>query len=312
MLAVDSRNWHSWHYWKRLLLFFGLSIVIILVSLPLLQGILLTLALLYVPCSPVHSTPADFGLDAESLTLPASAGGNIRAYYISSKNGAVVIIPPAYNGDRNSRLFQAAMLNRHGYGVFLFDSRRCAGMGPHSLGYQEVAEVGDALTYVSSRTDVDPDRIGVHGFSSAGATAIMAAAKYRALRAVVAEGGYGDYLRHALGGYDPTLNSAANLYLVLHRVASRVTYRLVIGSGMEKLSPLSAIGDVAPRPVLLIYGSLEPSLGGGREQAVACDCAELWVVPDAWHGGYQAVAPTEYEARIIAFFNDALLKTKLE
>jgi hypothetical protein len=156
MLAAIPERWRNRQYWLRLLRFFLVTMVMALLGLPLLQGVLFTQLLLYVPCGKVSNTPADFDLVVESITVPASAGGSFQAYYIPSENGAVVIMPPAYNGDRNGRLFQAAMLSRRGYGVFLFDSRRCSGMGPHSLGYQEVSEVVDALTYVGRRPDVDP------------------------------------------------------------------------------------------------------------------------------------------------------------
>jgi pimeloyl-ACP methyl ester carboxylesterase len=69
------------------------------------------------------------------------------------------------------------------------------------------------------------------------------------------------------------------------------------------------IGDITPRPILLIYGTEEASLSGALEQlAAAGDNAELWVVDGADHGDYLAVAPGDYEQRVIAFFDRALLE----
>jgi dipeptidyl aminopeptidase/acylaminoacyl peptidase len=198
------------------------------------------------------------------------------------------------------------MLAQHGYGVFTFESRPCAGMGPMSLGYAEVDEVADALDYLLSRPDVDPQRIGVYGFSSAGATSVMAAARLPSLQAVVAEGGYGDFGDNALGrGWEQGLGL---YFLPLYRWGFRQSYRWIAGD-INALSPVTVIGQIRPRPILLIYGSQEVSLPGAYQQLEAAgDNAELWVVEGATHGTYRFVAPEAYEARIVTFFDQALRK----
>jgi dipeptidyl aminopeptidase/acylaminoacyl peptidase len=293
-------------YWLRLTTFFVGVVTLTLTSLPLLLGALSAGWLLYVPCGRSAATPAAFGLPAEPVSLPARAGGSFNGLFIPGSNGAVIIMPPPFNADRHARLPEAAMLHRHGYSIFLFDSRPCAGMGPLSLGYNEVDEVADALDYVSRRPEVEPARVGLHGFSSAGATAIMAAARYPQVRAVVAEGGYADFNRTALGE-TAQLRHVADAFLWLYRAGMRLTYRLVIGAGIEQLSPLAVIDQLAPRPLLLIYGSREASLPGARLQAAAAGpSAQLWVVEGAGHGTYAQIAPAEYERRIVDFFDAAL------
>ncbi len=292
-------------YWLRLLGFFVLTLVIALISLPVLLGALVTLGLLYAPCLDSHPTPADYGYEWEDITIQARAGGSFRGYFIPGTNGAAIIIPPTGSSSHNARLPEAVVLLRHGYSVFTFESRLCAKMGSLSLGYREVDEVADVLNYLLKRQDVDPERIGIKGFSTAGATAIMATARLPALRAVVAEGGYGDFAKNAL---DPGPSSGLTAYFwALYHWSTRLIYRLATGLDIDSLSPVSAIGDIAPRPILLIYGSQERSLPAGRQQKVAAgDNAELWIVPGAGHGNYLNVAPEEYEARVVAFFDEAL------
>ncbi len=296
----------DWRYWLRLLRLFIFALAAALFSLPLLMGALFTLALLYVPCSESSTIPSDYGYNWEDITLPARAGGSFRGYFMPGTNGATIIMPPPLSAGRSGRLREAAMLRGHGYAVFTFESRRCAGMGPLSLGYKEVDEVADVLDYLLIRPDVDPDRIGIFGFSSAGATAIMATARLPRLRAVVAEGGYGDFVENGLGtgsGHDPIIA----LFLTGYRWSTKVTYRLVTGLDMSVLSPVSVIGEIAPRPILLIYGSRETSLAGGRQQqAAAGDNAHLWIVTGAGHGNYLDVAPEAYEAHIVGFFDETL------
>ena len=292
-------------YWLRLAGFFLFTLAWAVLTLPLWQGALFMFGLLHVPCGASGDTPGDYGYAWEDVIIEARAGGAFQGYFIPGENGATVIIPPALAAGRGNRLNEADVLRRHGYGVLAFESRRCADMGAVSLGFQETAEVADALAYLLDRPDIDPDRIGVLGFSSAGATAVMAAAQLPGLRAVVAEGGYGDFAEETLGPSPRT--NLLGLYQTLFNWSARWTYRLVTGIDIRLLSPKDVIGRIEPRPVLLIYGSREVSLVGARQQlAAAGPNTSLWVVPDAGHGDYLQVAPEEYERRVVEFFGQAL------
>jgi pimeloyl-ACP methyl ester carboxylesterase len=294
-------------YWLRLVGFFVLAQTVALISLPLLMGAAAMLGLLYAPCHGSQATPADYGYEWEDVTLPARIGGRFQGAFIPGPNGATIIMPPTGSADISARLPEAAMLRQHGYSVFIYESRRCADLGPLSLGYDEVNEIADVLDYLRTHQDVDPERIGIQGFSMAGAMAIMAAARYPALRAVVAEGGYGDFTENAI---NPGAGRGWRAYFrQLFVWSTRLTYRLVTGFGLEVLSPVSVIGELNSRPVLLIYGSQEPSLAGGRlQEAAGGDNTELWIVPGAGHGNYRQVAPEAYEARVIGFFDRTLGK----
>ena len=297
---------HNKRYWLRLGGFFGVTLTVAVVSLPFALGVLSTLGLLYAPCVGDDPHSQEYGYTWEDVTLEAQAGGTFRGYFIHGHNGATIIMPPTGSSGRAGRWPQTQLLVEHGYAVFTFESRRCAGMGPLSLGYDEVDEVADALDYLLTRPDVDPERIGIYGFSSAGATALMAAARLSEIDAVIAEGGYGDFFKNALG--QTTRRDFVGLVERAYRRPFRPTYRWVIGHDLERLSPVSVIDQIAPRPILLIYGSREVSLAGGREQlAAAGDNAELWVVEGAGHGDYLAVAPAEYKARLVGFFDEALV-----
>jgi pimeloyl-ACP methyl ester carboxylesterase len=292
-------------YWLRLLGFFVSVLTVALATLPLLIGAGSTFALLYMPCHDSNVTPAEYGYAWEDIIVQTRAGDSFRGYFISGANGATVIMPPAMASGRGSRLHEAAVLLRHGYAVFAYESRRCAGQGPLTLGFREVEDVADAVDYLVTRPDVDPERIGVHGFSSAGATAIMATARLPALRAVVAEGGYGDFVENTIGSSNACGLTA---YFELgFSWSTQLTYRLITGLDMDQLSPRRVISDIAPRPILLIYGSRERSLIGGRQQKAAAGTnAELWIVPEAGHGNYLTIAPEAYEARVVEFFDQAL------
>ncbi|MBI5930584.1 MAG: prolyl oligopeptidase family serine peptidase [Chloroflexi bacterium] len=302
----SARQLHrfSRRYWLRLVRLLIVMILVVGIVLPLLAGAIPTYAILHGACGDNGERISDFGHAWESVAIPAHVGGQFRAYFVPSTNGATIIVPPAHRSGLNNRLAEADVLIRHGYGVLGFESRVCAKIGSSSLGYKEVSEVGDALHYLQTRSDVDSQKIGILGFSSAGATSIMAAARYPKIKAVVAEGGYAD-----MGGLVDG-NARLRYPDTLIRFSIRVSYRLFAGISIEKLSPVNVIKDIYPRPILLIYGTEEPSLPGAhKERKAAGDNAELWVVEGAIHGGYMAVAAAEYEQRVIEFFNRALLQS---
>lgn len=291
-------------YWLRIVRLLTVAILFVGILLPLLAGAIPTYVILHGNCHDDGVRPDDYGHHWEAVTIDADAGGKFNAYFVAGTNGATIIIPPAHRGGLNNRQEEADVLIRNGYSVLGFESRRCADMGALSLGYKEVSEVGDALEYLRTRPDVNAGKIGLLGFSSAGATSIMAAAQYPEIKALVAEGGYAD-----MGGL---VDGDAKLRYpeTLIRLSIRLTYRVVTGIDIDKLSPKDAINNIHPRPILLIYGTAEPSLPGAYEQQKAAgDNAELWVVNGADHGGYLRTEPDEYERRVIEFFNRTLLRS---
>jgi hypothetical protein len=70
------------------------------------------------------------------------------------------------------------------------------------------------------------------------------------------------------------------------------------------------IGEIAPRPVFLIYA--EPGMGGEvtrqpRYYAAAGEPKQIWKVPDSGHTGGIDAHPAEFERRVVGFLDDALL-----
>ena len=302
---IDPERSTSRHlrYWRRIVTLAVFAVLVTIVAVPAGAGFVMTYALLNPACADNGITPGDFGYTWQDVTLQARAGGSFRGYFMPGNNRAAIIIPPPYGGGRGSRLQEGDVLAQHGYAVFSFESRRCAGMGSLSLGYEETDEVRDALDYLRARADLDPDRIGILGFSSAGATSVMAAARFPEIRAVVAEGGYGDFAEGAVG-----LGTGSNILETIFKASMVISYRIISGTNINKLSPEDMIGSIAPRPILLIYGSRERSLGGAHRQlAAAGENAQLWVVEGAGHGNYLTTAPDKYEQRVVAFFDKALL-----
>lgn len=215
-----------------------------------------------------------------------------------------MILIPGIGQARDGMLDQGAMLARHGYGVLLTDPRLCAAPdAAFTAGYAEVDDVAGALAFVQAQSEVDSNRIGALGFSVGGATAIFSAAQLEGIRAVVSEGNFynlGDDIADT-GGNNSLLES-------FYTQAILFFYRRQTGVDACLISPIHAIGQISPRPVLLIFGEHEVASGHAREQfAAAGGPKSLWVVPGVGHGGYIQTWPEEYEGRVISFFDEALL-----
>lgn len=278
------------------------AVVLTLILVPVVLGISFTHTITTLTgrgCGPTTS-PETFDLPFEEVTFHATESNrDVRGYFIPGTNDVTILVPPTGNIGNGNLMHEIAVLNAHGYAVLVYESRGCHGYQYHSLGYAEVAEVRDALDYLDSRTDVNMDNIGIHGFSTAGATAIFAAARFPEIKAVIAEGNYHDFAEHLA-------DSANGWYGAFYMLGVKLNYRLITGLDMAVLSPVSVIGQIAPRPILLIYGTAEPALYGGRlELAAAGTNAELWEVEGAGHGGYWHVDAEAFEQRVIGFYNRA-------
>ena len=265
-------------------------------------------------CSGQQRTPADVGIsdyrevafspEGNKLSPPGSL--RLQAWWIPSENRAAVILIPGIGQARDGMLAQGAMLARHGYGILLADPRSCARPSAvFTSGYAEVSDVAGALAFVQAQPDVDPERIGVLGYSTGGATAIISAAQLGGIRAVVSEGNFynlGDDIANT-GGH----NSLAETF---YYQAILFFYRRYAGIDARLISPIDAISRISPRPVLLIFGEYEVASGHAYEQlAAAGEPKILWIVPGIGHGGYIQNRPEEYEAQVASFFDEALLST---
>jgi hypothetical protein len=274
------------------------------VSLAVFFEVVLSVAFAYVfthaarPAVPA----AVLGVPYENVRFTTSDGLELAGWYIPSKNGAAVIAFPGRKGPQP----HARMLARHGYGVLLFD-RRGEGNSegdPNTLGWAGDRDLEAALGFLHRRPDVDPDRIGGLGLSVGGEMLLQAAAESPTLRAVVSEGAGTRSIRehvHVSG-------VAKWVLLPQWSVITAATGVFANHAPPPDLDDL--VGRIAPRPIFLIYTphgqgaeTLNPTFYDG-----AGEPKTLWEIPEASHTGGLDARPREYERRVIAFFDAALLR----
>jgi uncharacterized protein len=241
----------------------------------------------------------DLGASAKEVTFRTSDGIELAGIYIPSNNGAAVIAFPGLSGP----VEQARMLARHGYGVLLFDRRGDGGSDGDPYRWAANRDVQAAIAYLQSRSDVDPERIGGLGLSLGGELMLETAAQTDALKAVVSEGAGIRTIREHMHTSGVGKWAQAPFYTVWTGATAVFSNH----APPEDLKEL--VSRIAPRPVFLIYAT--HGLGGEELNpqfyAAAGEPKTLWEIPEAFHTGGLEARPGEYERRVIAFFDSALL-----
>jgi dipeptidyl aminopeptidase/acylaminoacyl peptidase len=298
-------------YWIRIFRFAAAALIVAgataYAGSAIVSGALYARALTHPGCGDTGVSPADVGIaDARDITYQTQPRGSagpltLRAWYVPPKNGAVIILLPGLGGGRDGMLREGAILARHDYGLLMTELRSCVHpTGQTTLGYHESDDLQGAVTWVLEQPDVE--HVGVLGYSLGSVTAVLGTAKDDRIEAVVAEGGFYDLAADIVneGGTN-------SLWETIMFQSILTSFRFETGVRARDISPISVIGQISPRPLFLIYGELEAAQTHPWEQLErAGEPKQLWIVPEAWHGGYLDVASEEWEERVIAFLDAAL------
>jgi uncharacterized protein len=283
-------------YLRRLLLAVGALAATFIVLFPL------ALSYLFTHAARAAVPPAKLGAPYENVAFTTSDGLRLEGWYVPSKNGAAVIAFPGRKGPQR----QTRMLVRHGYGVLLFDRRgEGASEGdPNAFGWSNDKDIEAAVAFLQRRPDVDRNRIGGIGLSVGGEMLLQTAAESEGLRAVVSDGAGARSLREDLA----RPGSAKWLEIPTSAVITAGTALFSNHWVPPNLEDL--VSRIAPRPVLFIYGEHDQQnvieLTPAYYEA-AGEPKALWKVPGASHTGGIEARPNEYERRVVAFFDDALV-----
>jgi len=250
--------------------------------------------------------PEQFGLnDYQEVSFSTSDNLTLRGWYIPGENDATIILLNGI-GARGGMLPEGELLARHGYGLLLFDWRGCGASQEslHTLGYRETLDLLAAADFLAEQTRTK--RIGALGFSLGGAVAIRGAAVHPGIGAVVAMGNYHDLEAEIYGAGDPNPWLST---LFEGQIAWLFQRETGVNFGRDP-EPIELVGQISPRPLLLIYGEQEEALPPASGQLLfqaAGEPKELWLLPNVGHGGYLQAAPAEFEQRVVDFFDRSLL-----
>ena len=266
-----------------------------------------SVAAVNVPSTDHARTPLDVGLDAEHVSFATADGVTLHAWYVPSANGAAVIVRHGSGTTSSSTLDHAAVLASHGFGVLLVDARGHGLSGGRAMdfGWYGDLDTRAAADFLVQRTDVQADAIGGLGLSMGGEELVGAAAADDRLRAVVAEGVTGRTSADHRW-FSEAYGVRGSVQEGIERIQSSFTDLL---TEADKPVSLWTAAKAGPPTLLIAAGTVQD------EGEVAARLADVrpstiatWTVPGASHTDALDVDPAGWEARVVGFFEDHLLR----
>lgn len=297
------------HYWRNLALFALLAIAIG----ALIGGVWFaherTMGLIHPERSAPSRTPTDLGISRyENVSFKTSDGLRLDGWFIlpATQPGSTFIFVHGLGANRSELLDEAAMFARRGYGALLIDLRNHGTSEGTitTLGYAEVEDMRAAVQYLLTRSEVDPQRIGLLGHSMGAATVLRAAARIPQARVVIAESAFtslDDNIAEGvqgLTGLPPVPFAPLVIWF-----GERET-----GMNIQQVRPIDDVPLISPRGVMFIHGARDPIIPVRNSEQlyqVAHEPKQLYIVPNAEHNGLYAANPQEFENQVMSFITRA-------
>ncbi|MFZ5856688.1 MAG: alpha/beta hydrolase [Chloroflexota bacterium] len=286
---------------------FALGLFLALVVVITLERSLYSVNADSMPVPSEVNIPPDLEFEVEEVTFESEDGLTMAGWYVPPQNGVTVILLHGYGGNRTGMLWHARQLVPAGYGVLMYDERASGeSEGTHrSFGWEDSRDVWGAIRFIEARPDNGQGKIGMAGCSIGGQISLQSAAFYPEIGAVWSEGAGG------VRAQDLPLSNDPLLFLIT-MANYPMDWMFSLKLGEEAPSPLiDIIGNIAPRPIMLVGGGLERPIIGSEEimqsrlLKYAGENAEMWIIPEAGHCGGPKTIPEEYASKMIAFFDEA-------
>ena len=247
------------------------------------------------------------GARKADFTVRADDGIELRGWKIvpPSPNGDWVLLFHGVSDNRTGDLGHAEFLLRHDYSVVMMDSRAHGESGGDlaTYGWKERCDtvaISNAL-YAGENAR----HLYALGVSMGAAIALQSAAVEPRIAAVAAEDPFAN-LREVSYDY-AGLDISPVLGKTIFRPATIFAIEAMKRAGRfdpEDVSPERSVAQ-RPFPVLLICGTDDHRIPCRHAQEIyqaAAGPKEMWIVQGAGHASALGQAPTEYENRVVSFF----------
>jgi len=253
-------------------------------------------------------SPADFGAEYRTVSIPAADGITLAGWYVppTAPHGAVIILLHGGGGNRTGTMWHAARLYEAGYGLLMYDQRAVGESTgtTQSFGWLDERDVPAVIDFLIEQPEVNPDRIGGLGLSLGAHILIMAGPDEPRLKALFLDGtGAG-----RTSDFPESQNFGEQFAFILNVQIERAN-QFHLG-----VSPptgfVEQIPKLAPRPVLMVVGALDDfeNRVNQRYTALLGENGEQWMIENAHHVGGAWTVPEAYTARMLDFFEQALLQ----
>lgn len=213
--------------------------------------------------------------------------------------------------DESHAEIQALMLEEMGYAAFRFDMRCCGESGGERgqvRCFDQVADTKNALTFISSRPEIDPKRIGVIGHSFGAAVAVYTAGVDDRVACVISSCGWGHGERKFQGQH-PTPEAWARFTGLLEkgRMHKRETGKSMWISRFDAVPiPESLRKNLSPKALMEIPVETAQSMYDFRAEDVVGNIAPRPLL--LLHTADDSITPTEQSLRM---FEKAGMPTEL-
>jgi uncharacterized protein len=227
--------------------------------------------------------------------------------FFPGAHSSLVILVSGYGDTQDQMLSIAEFLHRAGFSVLTYTSRARVPSGGRyvTLGAVEQKDVVSVVNYAAGRSDVDANRIGILGISMGGASAILAAANDKRIRAVVDDSAFSDGPRVIATAFEHFVHLPAFPFAPI--TVAIADWRA--GIDITRVRPVDVIAEISPRPLLIIHDQGDPVVLAGnslRNFSAAGEPKQLWLVPGSGHADAQIIAKSQYQSRVTSFFEAAL------
>jgi uncharacterized protein len=248
--------------------------------------------------------PRDAGLPQEDLTLSTGENYNISCWFVPQRQATrgTIIYLHGIGDCKIGGVPYARLFHGRGFNVFLYDSRGHGESGGRycTYGFYEKHDLSVAIDYLKSRTGIPIGKIGVFGTSMGAAVALQAAALDNRIEAIVAEASFTD-LRTIMVDYQKRIiklpwHFLRNLAISRSQKLAHFKARFV--------SPIHAVSNVH-KPILFIHGTDDTRIRAEYSRTLfenANQPKELFLIHRGDHTDLLNVGGSEYEQRIVAFF----------
>ena len=252
--------------------------------------------------------PHNADLPQEDIVLETKEGFKLSCWFVKqpgTSRGTIIYLHGV--GDcKIGGVSYAQLFYKRGFNVFLYDSRRHGSSEGYycTFGFYEKYDLSLAIDYLLSRGDARIGNIGVFGTSMGAAVALQAAAIDRRIKAIVAEASFTD-LRTVMVDYQKRIIKLP--WHFLRNLAMSQSQRLAHFKA-RFVSPIHSVQSVR-KPVLFIHGTDDTRIRAEYSKALydnANQPKELFLIHKGDHTNLLNVGGSEYETRIVSFFEKNL------
>jgi len=253
---------------------------------------------------PIPAVSIDFPYPLEPLTFRSSDGVQLAAWKVdhATPEKGTMILLHGHNASKEFNLERGAFAYEEGFDLLLFDFRNHGGSegSRTTFGGRERGDVLAAVEQVR-RDPALSDDIVLWGCSQGAVAALLAAERYPALKAVIAESSFSNlkdtFARFAQRGYHlPRLPSVP---------LSLFWFEVLTGVETEEVDPAQAVRNTPEVPILLIGSEQDPLMPPEVQRelysASSHPGSALWISPRGGHGLVYVVQGKTYRQEVKRF-----------